>query len=147
MGTVLGRSAYQAFLPWDGTTRSGVSFSVHSTRQIGDGTDSGQLNGKVGEKDLLSTLPLLLRSRNFVGLEFPLLKVRNSVDDDPRNTAPKVYKLGACQRTPHNIKNATHLVKQETHETGSDDGVVDPNVPCSPELLQPAELGKVDIAV
>lgn len=38
-------------------------------------------------------------------------------------------------------------MQQETHETGSNDGVANPDVPSSPELLQPSELGEVDISV
>lgn len=47
----------------------------------------------MGEKDLLGTLPLFLGSRDLVGLQFPLLKVRHSVDDDPRNTTSEIYNL------------------------------------------------------
>jgi len=43
------------------------------------------------KEDLFGAFPLFLRSRNLVRLELPLLKVWESVDDDPRDAAAKVY--------------------------------------------------------
>lgn len=85
----------------------------------------------MGEKNLLGTLPLLCRSRNLVWLEFPLLEVWNGVNDDPRNTASKVHNLGVSRRQKMlpSVGCTTYFVQQETHETGGDDRVLDPNVP------------------
>lgn len=73
--------------------------------EIAKGTNSGQLDGEVGEKNLLGTLPLLGSGRHFVRLELPLLKVWNSVDDDPRNATSKVHNLGVSWRE----KTSSHL--------------------------------------
>lgn len=60
---------------------------------------------------------------------------------------PKYTILNGCQRTSRRAECATYFMEQETHETGSNDRVVDPNVPSSPKLLQPTELGQVDMRV
>ena len=108
-----------------------ASCSVHSSAQRCDGTDSRQFDGEMGEKDLFGTLPLLFSSGNFVGLKFPLLEVWHSVDDDPRNATSKVYNLGGGrrQKRPRSTGCTTYFVQQETHETRSNDRVVNPNVP------------------
>jgi hypothetical protein len=98
MGRVLGMFAYRTILPSDGTTRSrSIAFSAF-TYSSSDGTDSRQLDGEMGEEDLLGTLPLLLSGGNFVGLQFPLLEVWHGVDDDPRYATSKVYNLGVRRR-------------------------------------------------
>ena len=53
-----------------------------------------QLNREMGEKHLLRACPLLSSSRYLVGLELPLVEVRNGVDDDPWDAASKVHDLG-----------------------------------------------------
>jgi hypothetical protein len=42
------------------------------------------LNGEVGKEDTLRTLPLLLWRRYLVGLQLPLAKVWDCVNDNPR---------------------------------------------------------------
>lgn len=75
-------------------------------------TYSGQFNSEMGEKHLLGALPLLCGGRNFGRLEFPLLKVRNGVDDDPRNTASEIHNLvvNRCQNTMPSAGCATYFV-------------------------------------
>lgn len=44
-------------------------------------------------------------------------------------------------------KSATYLVKKETHQTSSNDWIVNPKIPSSPLQLQPIEFGKVSAGV
>lgn len=61
----------------------------------------------------LCALPHLFISGDLGGLQFPLSKVRDLVDDDPGDATSKV----------------DDLVQEEGHETGGDDGVADHGVP------------------
>jgi len=63
----------------------------------------------MGKKHTLCALPLILSSRNLVWLELPPTKIRNGVDDDPRDTTSKV----------------DNLMEEETSKAGGDDGVTD----------------------
>ena len=45
---------------------------------------SWPLNGEVGKEDTLRALPLLLWCRYLVGLQLPLAKVWNCINDNPR---------------------------------------------------------------
>jgi hypothetical protein len=60
----------------------------------------------MGEKHLLGACPLLSSSRYFIGLELPLVEIRNRVDDDPRDAASKVDDLGAQE-----FISATHSMQ------------------------------------
>jgi len=59
-------------------------------------TYSRKLDGEVREQNLLSAGPLLFRCGDFGGLELPLAEVRHSVNDNPRDTTPKVHNLDPC---------------------------------------------------
>ena len=52
------------------------------------------LNGEVGKEDTLCALPLLLWRRYFVGLQLPLAKVRDCINDNPRYTTTEIDGLG-----------------------------------------------------
>lgn len=75
-------------------------------------TDGGQFDSEMGEENLLGTFPLLSGGRNLVRLQFPLLEVWYSVDDDPRNAASKIYNLGAIRRQeiPPDARRGTYFV-------------------------------------
>lgn len=78
-------------------------------RKQASNTDSRQLNREMREQDLFYALPLLFGRMNFVRLQFPFLKVRYCVYDNPRYTAAKVddlergEKMRTTNQPPDNI--------------------------------------------
>lgn len=56
-------------------------------------TDCGEFDGEMGKEDLFCAFPLFFWCWNFVGLQLPLVKVRNRVYNDPGYTATKVDNL------------------------------------------------------
>jgi hypothetical protein len=47
----------------------------------------------MGEEDCLCALPLFLRRGHFLGLQLPLVKEWNGVDDNPRDATSKIDDL------------------------------------------------------
>jgi hypothetical protein len=100
------------------------------------------------EQHHFRTLPLLLGSRNLVRLKFPLTEIRNSVDDNPWNGTPKVYKLETLSKSSRSLNSEKkNLVKQETHEARCNNWVIDPDVPSGPHLFKPTEFREVNVRV
>jgi len=113
-------------------------------------TYQGELYGKVRKKHTLRALPLILGRRELVWLKLPPTKVRDGVDDDPRDATPKVDNLWNLRRSGRiSGEHGTHtnLMEEETGKTGSDDGVTDQEVPADPLSLEPIERGKVCASV
>ena len=53
-----------------------------------------ELYSKMGKKDTLCALPLILGGRNLVWLKLPPTEVRDGVNDDPRDATAEVNELG-----------------------------------------------------
>lgn len=68
-----------------------------------EGEDKRSFASEMSEEDDFGTFPDLSVADEFAGLKLPLVKIRNSVDDQPRNSSTKVH----------------DLVHNETHDTGS----------------------------
>lgn len=83
------------------------------------------------EENELSALPLLLRGRDFVRLQFPSPEVRNRVDDDPRNAASEV----------------DNLMNKEAHQTRRNSWVVEPQIPLRPFKLEPVQLREICVGI
>jgi len=116
----------------------------------GPATYQGKLYGEVGKEHTLCTLPLVLSGGDLVWLELPPAKVRDSVDNDPRDAASKVdnlWGLHVNRRNNGGYEAPTDLVEKETSKTRGDDGVTDQEVPVGPLPLDPAERGKVGASV
>ena len=65
--------------------RTGVTVIQSTSRSTKmDETYGWSLNGEVGKEDTLCTLPLLLWCRYLVGLQLPLAKVWDCVNNNPR---------------------------------------------------------------
>lgn len=60
-------------------------------------------------KNTLGALPLLLRSGNLVGLNLPLLEIRNSVYDDPRYATTEVNELHDGVTIERRATNKIHV--------------------------------------
>ena len=61
-------------------------------------TYQGKLYGEVGKENSLCALPLVLSGGDLVRLELPPAKVRDRVDNDPRDTTSKIDNLpGLCE--------------------------------------------------
>ena len=86
----------------------------------------------MAEQDLLRALPLICGGWDPVGLELPLVEVRDCIYNDPGNTATKVDNLRGVLEGKERRGEERDLVKKETHETSRDDWVANPNVPSSP---------------
>lgn len=61
------------------------------------------------EQDLFRAVPLFFRGRHLVGLQFPLSKVGNSIDDDPGYTASKIHNLRNHEHTKCREKLSSEL--------------------------------------
>jgi len=85
--------------------------------------NQGELDGKVGKEDTLCAFPLILGRRDLVWLELPPTKVRNGVDDDPRDATSEV----------------DNLMEEETSKASSEDWVTEQKVPVNPLSLDPVE--------
>lgn len=91
--------------------------------------DLGQFDDEVGEEDGFDAAPLLSGVWDFLILNLPSLKVRDSITNHPWQAATKV----------------DELMHDEGHDTGSEDIIRNPGVPGSPHLLEDVE-GAIDLA-
>ena len=107
-----GTFAFRVIQPLGGTAKSKFIHVNNFFFQPIALTYSWQLDGEMREQDLLRALPLLLRGRHFVGLQFPLAEVRNGVNDNPWYAAAKVHNL---QRYSTNRKSERLSLFNQPH--------------------------------
>jgi hypothetical protein len=61
----------------------------------------------VGKEDTLRTLPLLLWRRYLVGLQLPLAKVWDCINDNPRYAATEIDGLGKQEGSVYGLEGMT----------------------------------------
>jgi hypothetical protein len=66
------------------------------------------LNGEVRKEDTLRTLPLLFWRRYLVGLQLPLAKVWDCINDNPRYTATEIDGLSKQKGSVYGLESMKH---------------------------------------